>query len=255
MQLKDYINILKKRWWLALVVALVAGGVAFGYSLLQPKTYQAVAKLQGDVGKPDNNLWASLKEQINGYPARFDSSEFATLINERGKFDLPADEIKGKIKVQARPAEYTFVITVEDTDAKRAAAIANTAAQLLVDENELKIAGFNQDQQTYIKNSSPASVPDRPNGPRTNLNTAAGLALGLVIGLIFIFAIEFFDDTLKTEAEVERFTGLTVLGSVPPWKPNGAVENYRLSQFSGAAADAAEEPATVRTAEPKEDRI
>ncbi|MEI7556166.1 Wzz/FepE/Etk N-terminal domain-containing protein [Candidatus Chlorohelix sp.] len=218
MQLKDYINVLKKRWWLALLVAVIAAGVAFGYSLSQPKTYQAIAKLQGDVGKPDNNLWASLKEQINGYTARFDSVEFAAAINERGKFDLPIDEIRGKIKVQARPAEYTFVITVEDTDAKRAASIANTSGQILVDENEQKIAGYNQDQQTYIKLTSPAATPDKPNSPRTNLNTAAGAALGLVIGLIFIFAVEFFDDTIKSEEELKRLTGLTVLGSVPIWK-------------------------------------
>ncbi|NWJ48188.1 MAG: hypothetical protein HXX08_20225 [Chloroflexi bacterium] len=237
MQLKDYINVLKKRWWLALLVAMVAAGVAFGYSLSQPKTYQAIAKLQGDVGKPDNNLWASLKEQINGYPARFDSVEFASAINERGKFDLPIDEIRGKIKVQARPAEYTFVITVDDTDAKRAAAIANTSGQILVDENEQKIAGYNQDQQTYIKLTSPAAVPDKPNGPRTNLNTAAGAALGLVIGLIFIFAVEFFDDTIKSEEELKRLTGLTVLGSVPIWKGTRNDSSYNSTINTDAAAN------------------
>jgi len=240
MRLKDYLNILKKRWWLAVLVALVAGGVAFGYSLTQPKTYQAVAKLQGDVGKADNNLWASIREQINSYPGRFDSSEFASLISDRGKFDLPADAIRGKIKVQARPSEYTFVITVDDTNAKRAADIANTAAQILVDENEQKIAGYNQDQQTYIKNTSPAAVPNQPNGPRTNLNTAAGLALGLVIGLIFIFAIEFFDDTLKSEEEVGRFTGMTVLGAVPAWKHTGqAIVKSSPARVTPSPADAA----------------
>jgi capsular polysaccharide biosynthesis protein len=240
MQLKDFINILKKRWWLAILVAVVAAGVAYGYSLTQPKTYQAIAKLQGTPGKQDNNLYAAIREQINGYPPKFDSDEFAAKISDKAKLDLPSDAIRGKIKVQARPAEYTFVITVEDTDAKRAALIANTSAQILVDENDQSNAGYNQDQQIYIKNSSPASIPDKPSGPRTNLNTLAGAALGLVIGLIFIFAVEFFDDSIKNEDEVERFTGMTVLGSVPSWKGQSS-GGYEAVKPTATAADASSE--------------
>jgi capsular polysaccharide biosynthesis protein len=218
LRIKDYINIIVKRWWLAALVASVAAAVAFGYSQTQPQTFEATAKLIGSVGKPDNGLYEALKQQINSYPSRFSSTEFATLIDQRGKFDLGADALIGKMKVQALPAQLTFVIQVTDTDAKRAADIANTAAQILVDENGLAIANLSQDQQVYLSNAAPAGVPDRPSGPRTNLNTFAGLILGLIIGLILIFALELLDDSVKDEEDVEKLTGLAIMGVVPAWR-------------------------------------
>lgn len=247
MRIKDYINIIVKRWWLAVLVAIVAAAVAFGYSLTQPKTYEATAKLIGSVGKPDNGLYEALKQQINSYPSRFSSTDFATLIDQRGKFDLGADVLIGKIKVQALPAQFTFVIQVTDTEGKRASDIANTAAQILVDENNLAIANLSQDQQVYLANAAPAGIPDRPSGPRTNLNTLAGLILGLIIGLILIFAVELLDDSLKNEEDVEKLTGLVIMGAVPTWRYNPSNGNGKLVTPPTAipAADAGTPPETA----------
>lgn len=242
MRIKEYINIIRKRWWLAILVALVAAAVAFGYSLTQPKTYEATAKLLGDVGKPDNGLYEALKQKINGYPSRFTSTDFANAINQRGKFDLSPDAIIGKIKVQALPAQFTFVIQVTDTDADRAARLANTAADILVEENVQSIANLSQDQQIYVTNAAPASKPNSPTGPRTNLNTLAGAILGLVLGLIFIFAIELLDDSIKDEEELERISGLTIMGVVPAWKPNGLPGTPIKASIPMASADAGTPP-------------
>jgi capsular polysaccharide biosynthesis protein len=244
LRIKEYINIILKRWWIPLLVAAVAAGVAFGYSMTQPKTYEATAKIIGSVGKPDNGLYAALQQQINSYPPRFSSTDFATLIDQRGKFDLGAEAVIGKIKVQALPAQFTFVIQVTDTDAKRAADIANTAANILVDENNTAIANLSQDQQVYISNSAPASIPDRPTGPRTQLNTFAGLVIGLIIGLILIFAVEFMDDSLKDEDDVEKMTGLTIMGVVPAWQYVPSKNNGKLGTIPVAvpAADAGSMP-------------
>jgi capsular polysaccharide biosynthesis protein len=43
----------------------------------------------------------------------------------------------------------------------------------------------------------------------------AGAILGLVIGVLLAFVLEYLDDTLKNSADVERFVGLTTLGAIP----------------------------------------
>jgi hypothetical protein len=43
---------------------------------------------------------------------------------------------------------------------------------------------------------------------------AAGL-IGLLGGLFLVFALEYFDDTLKTREDVDRLLGLSTLASIP----------------------------------------
>ena len=86
-------------------------------------------------------------------------------------------------------------------------------------------------------------MPDKPSQPRTLLNTGAAGALGLILGLILIFVVNFFDNTIYTEEDVESFTGLNVLGAVPAWRPTGRSVTVPVSPNStarnlGHAADA-----------------
>lgn len=60
-----------------------------------------------------------------------------------------------------------------------------------------------------------ADVPLFPYKPDVMRNALVGLLLGLLIGLGFAFLLEYLDDSIKFPDEVERFTGLTLLGVIP----------------------------------------
>ena len=60
-----------------------------------------------------------------------------------------------------------------------------------------------------------AQLPKKPITPRKELNLAIGLMLGLTIGFGLVFFLETLDTSLKTPEDVERKTGLTILGSIP----------------------------------------
>ena len=52
--------------------------------------------------------------------------------------------------------------------------------------------------------------------PKTSINTAAGAILGALIGVLIVFVMEWLDsDIVRTSEDVERFVGVTVLGSIP----------------------------------------
>jgi polysaccharide biosynthesis transport protein len=223
LQLKVLIDIILKRWWVAVIVAVVAAAVAYVYSINQPKIYETAVTIQGKPAKPDEGLNNFIKTELQRLPTALKSTATAAEIDARGKFDLGPDAIIGKIKAQARPNESIMVITVEDTDPQRAARIANTAAEIIRDRNLAFVATTPDDSKVFFDPLSRAPVPDRPSLPRTNLNTGAAFALGLVLGLILIFALEFFDTSLRGEEEAERITGLNVLGTIPPWQPTAAM--------------------------------
>lgn len=60
-----------------------------------------------------------------------------------------------------------------------------------------------------------ADIPLFPYKPDVMRNALIGLILGLLIGLGFAFLLEYLDDSIKFPDEVERFTGLTLMGVIP----------------------------------------
>jgi polysaccharide biosynthesis transport protein len=60
-----------------------------------------------------------------------------------------------------------------------------------------------------------ADVPLFPYKPDVGRNAFIGLMLGLMVGLAIAFLLEYLDDSIKFPDEVERFTGLALLGVIP----------------------------------------
>lgn len=248
MQLREYLNIIKKRWWLAVVVALAAAAVAFGYSVLQPRIYETSVTVVGKPAKPDEGLNNFIKAELRRLPTTLRSTDTAARIDQIGKFDLGPDAILGKIKAQDRPDQFILVITVNDTDRFRAAQIANVAADFIRDANLEFVATTPDDSKVFFEKTARAPVPERPSTPRTNLNTGAGAALGLVLGLLFIFVVEFFDTKIRREEDAENSTGLKVLGVVPSWKPGSAsssLPTQRANTYGSADASGDADPASL----------
>lgn len=228
MQIKYLVEVIRKRWWLALVVAGVAALVALVYSFSQPKIYETTVIVQGKPAKPDEGLNNFIKTELQRLPASLKSPDVGAEIDKRAKLDLGPDAIIAKIQSQARPNDSNLIITVSDTEPKRAALIANTAAEIIRDRNLAFVATTPDDSKVFFEPLSRAPVPDRPSLPRTWLNTAAAGALGLVLGLIFIFLVEFFDNSLRNVEEAERFGGLKVVGVIPGWR--SSAEKVQLAQ-------------------------
>jgi capsular exopolysaccharide synthesis family protein len=71
-----------------------------------------------------------------------------------------------------------------------------------------------------------ASLPGAPIPPRTSLNLAVAIVLGLFLGIGLAFLRDYLDDTLKTEVDVTaHMKGLPVLGAIPVIPRNGGKEN------------------------------
>lgn len=60
-----------------------------------------------------------------------------------------------------------------------------------------------------------AQVPTVRFKPNLGLNLAIGLLLGLTLGVLAALVVEFFDDTLKSPADIEQRLKLAVLGIIP----------------------------------------
>jgi capsular exopolysaccharide synthesis family protein len=86
-----------------------------------------------------------------------------------------------------------------------------------------------------------AGLPRSPVNKTPVRNGVAGLGLGLILGVALAFLREYLDDTVKSKEDLERASGLTVVGlipSLPEWKNRKATPLVTTSQPRSHAAEA-----------------
>ena len=140
---------------------------------------------------------------------------------EKQKLDMNVDQLKSKISI-GNPADTRVLsITISDTDPIRAQAlaeeVAKTSSDYIGDIMEMV-------PPKIIEEGVPAAYPSSPNVKK---NAAMGglAAAVLISGIICLGVI--MDDTIKTEEDVEKYLGLTVLASIPDVDETGKSENEK----------------------------
>jgi len=238
---EEYLAIVLRRWWIVLLAGLAAAVVAYGYSRTQPPTYQVSVRLMAVAQPPDYWLDLYAKNRLASYQDVIRTSDFvARALRQAGLNDDPG-QVLGGLALARNQDSNVVQLVVTDTDPERAARVANALADAFVAqsiaENQRILEQFRdpfgqriQGTVAVVKLDTP-SPPSTPVGPRTRLNTAAGLVLGLVFGVLVTFGIEYFEDVLRTARETSRALGLPVVAEVPGFR------NRRSSRVEENMAD------------------
>lgn len=216
MEIKDYVKVITRRWWVILLVCAVAAGTSFGYSRLQPKIYRASVKLLAEPNRADYGLSLFLSTRFNSYKQQLSTPSLAQEVIDRAQLDLVPDALLDMVKVAPNPDESIIQITVDDQSPSEAQVIANTMADIFVENVTAKNSSLAaSDLRVDIIKLEVPAVPSQPNSPNTRVNLLAGAILGFLLGGLLAFGLEFLDDTLKTPEDVQRYVSLTTLGSIP----------------------------------------
>jgi capsular polysaccharide biosynthesis protein len=227
MRPEEYARIVLRRWWLIPAIAIVAAAVAFVVTNRQPRIYNSSTDLLAVAQPPDYWMDLYAKNRLASYKKIVTDNAIAQRAVEIGQLDrygLDAGAVMGKLAVAHDPDTNTVQIAASDTDPARAAAIVNAVAKAFIEDNDAQNA---RDAQQFAKSSGdpmsrvnieqlyPATPAAQPSAPRPKLNAAAAAILGVALALVLIFALEYFDDTLRTAEDVRRYLDLPVLVGVP----------------------------------------
>jgi capsular polysaccharide biosynthesis protein len=215
MDLRAYLDILRRRGWIILVIAVIAAVAALGLSVVQTKTYRATARISAVPARPDWGLGNSAKDLLRNFVNNISTHDMANRVIAQAQLDMNSYDLLAKIAVSAEPENFIIRIDAKDRDPQIAIRIVKKMAELFVDE---RLAYYNtQDKANRIEVKLVDSVIDAPlYQPKPLMNTIAGFVLGAIIGALILLALEWMSaDVLATPDNVEKATGLPVLGIIP----------------------------------------
>ncbi|HRA01006.1 MAG TPA: Wzz/FepE/Etk N-terminal domain-containing protein [Thermoflexales bacterium] len=209
---QNYLQIARRRWWIVLLTALVAGMAAFGFSKLQTPVYKSTMLLYVTPARADLGLSQSAKSLVASYRGIVFTKKNADVIRERQNLDYAPEYIYGQTKTA--DDGYQVTIEVKDYNGETANRIAREWAQLFVEYRNTDNAKQRREDRVD------ATLGDDPiysqDSPRTTVNTAAGLVLGALVGAIIVAVLEWAQaSVLRTHTDVERALALPIMGEIP----------------------------------------
>ena len=142
-EVKKYASIIWHWAWLIILGALVAGGVAYIYSRSQTPIYSASARLLIDEapGSNSGNEYSQLlleQRLATTYIELIRTRPVMEEAIERLGLDITAGNLSGRVNVSVPPDTQIIVITVNDANPARAAALANIIGEVFTDQAEAR---------------------------------------------------------------------------------------------------------------------
>ncbi len=215
--LKDIALTLRKRLKLIIVmaiVAVIASGI-ISYFVLTP-VYQASTQMlvnqkSSEQSTLDPNQIRSNIDMINTYKQVIQSPAILDIVVEDLGLQQSTDALISKISVNSQENSQVFSLTIQDEDPAQAVKLANAISDtfskevpsiMKVDNVEILASAVLKDNPSPIK-------------PKPLLNIAIALVVGLMAGVGIAFLLDYLDNTIKTEEDIQKILGLPVLGSIP----------------------------------------
>ncbi len=215
LDLQELLRMLLNRWYLiVLSVVIILSAVSFYAFGMLNDVYTAntsmIVLVQNDMQSDAINFQLG-QRLVDTYTELATSDQvISRVLNE---LNLPYSESRVRSMMSVSGVRDTIVIklSVTTSNPSEAAAIANTLTRVM-QEVSAQYEGFDS-----IEILDVARVPSSPSGPNRPLYLAIGLVLGLMIGVFSVFAIEFFDRSIKTTKDIEQKLKLRVLGVIPDY--------------------------------------
>lgn len=210
----ELFHVLLNKFWIILLAGIIAGLAFIGGTILfiTPQ-YESTTKMYV-LSKQDNNTLTQQDMQTSLSLTK----DYAELIKSRTvtegviaqlNLDLTHEELLKKMAVDSATDTRILSITVTDADPYEACKIANAIRDVAANhiKNVMDIDAVNVVET--------ANIPDQQSSPSISKNGSIGVLLGVLLSVAIILIAYISNDTVKTQEDVEKYLGLSVLGTIP----------------------------------------
>jgi capsular polysaccharide biosynthesis protein len=214
-QVSDVLRVLRRRYFVILLVMCLCAGMALGLSFLQTPVYQSSIKIlvgqsQGFASDPAQAtnlqlLTLTLGEAVDTYPV-------AQAVVQDLDLDISPRDLIKNTNVEVITNTQFIDVSYTDTDPRRAQWIANSIGDRFSEQVSDVSPNVSGITATVWE---PAVVPQAPISPNPVRNILIGIVLGSMLGVGLAFLFEYLDDRWQSPEEVERISGVSTIGVIP----------------------------------------
>lgn len=227
MDLPDILRALRRRWPVVLSGLALGAAASCAQLVLTTPTYDATARLYVTVAASEQGSATDIVQGGNAAEQRVRSyADIITTprvlqkaIDDLG-LDVSAQDLAERVRASSPNDTVLLNLTVNDTSADRAAAIANaiSASFTALVAEDLEQAAAGSTSPVSIRTVQPAVVPEDRATPQTTKSLFLGIGGGLALGVVGAMLLELLDTKIRSRTEVESVTDRPVLGVIPRWK-------------------------------------
>lgn len=214
LDLKDFFGVLKKRIKLILAVTLIstftAGIVSF---FVLPPTYEA--SLSVFIGKSldtqeyDSSDIMMYQKLVKTYAKIAESNDVAEKAIKDLGGNYTVKELQNVVKVTPQADTQIMDIKTENKDPQEAKRIVEAVTKSFIEKSKQIIPNGN------VEIIDSPKVPENPIKPKKALNVAIAFFLGLMVSFGIVFILEYMDNTVKNQDDIEKYLEIPVLGMIP----------------------------------------
>ena len=221
-ELREYWEVLRKRWVLVVVLPLIAALTSgiISFFVIKP-VYQASTTLivgkkatdgQAAAQMLDNSVLLANQQLAKTYATIAQSRTVEQNVIKALDLSMTVGGLDGMISITPVKTTEILEIQVTNTDPELAASIANTMSQ------EFSKAVIEIKKVDSVSIVDTAVTPTAPIKPNKMLNILIAFVVGLMASVGMVFMLEYLDNTIKTSSDVEKLLGIPVLGIIPNYQ-------------------------------------
>lgn len=211
--LGEVFQVLRKRFLLIIIIAAiftVATGI-ISYFFLTP-VYQASTQILVNQSKSNKQLYQPNEVQanlqlINTYNVIIKSPVVLDKVIEKEHLKMSSEALDKSVSVSNAQDSQVVNITVQSKNPQTASNVANAIATTF--QSEIKSL-MNIDNVSILTKADKGSMIK----PNSILNVMVALVIGIIVGVGVSFLLQYLDNTIKDDQDIEAHLGLPVLGAV-----------------------------------------
>jgi capsular polysaccharide biosynthesis protein len=214
MNLMDYVNILLRRGWIMILLAVIAAASAYILSKQQTPIYRSTQRVLMQPTRADLGLTEASRTLLGNHVAYLDSEFRAQEVIDRLRLDMTAEQLKSAVTIASDPLSLTIQIDVDLPDGDLANDVAREWGNLLIEYRNAENQRARREDHINARLQDVASYTLQ--SPKPTINTIAGAILGLLLGGVIVFVLEYLESSVvRSRDDLERNTGIPVLAAIP----------------------------------------
>ena len=215
MELKQYLRVLLSKWWVIALACVITVTSAVIFSEIQPPIYRSSAILQVIPARYDYGLTLAAEQLLRQFANQIHTTTMAQQVIDELQLDIGVDKLLANVTVAPIPEDFLIQIDADGPNPEQARDVASTFAHDFVAFHAAQILDIDRRDRVQIQILEDARY-GWVHWPRTKTLAVAGGVLGLLIGLLLAFGLEYLQsDVLRSSEDVERHVGVVVLGAIP----------------------------------------